>query len=333
MYSIILVDDERSLRESIEHLVDWRGNGFQLIGTAQNGLDALELIENGNMSDVVITDIKMPVMDGIELAKKLREEYPTIKIVFLSGYDEFQYAVEGIKLNVISYLLKPISKNEIEECLSELKEKLDVEVRAVNDMSRLSVEYHKNLELMKVSFLNSLLTESRFEGLNVELEDFLKTHNLEFLNSEKILFTIRFADNQFSNNIQKNTEFQRFSLLQIIQDIIKKYLESEVFLFSSYVVCIMTGTKEELDEVKDIFTKDIIDTTNKLIKEEVVIGVSENYLDIFKTRKAYRETLTALDYIKTDDEENIVFIGDVEKTASKTQFLDEIDEGSLLLAI
>lgn len=333
MYSIILVDDERSLRESIEHLVDWQGNGFQLIGTAQNGLDALELIENGSMPDVVITDIKMPVMDGIELAKKLREEYPTIKIVFLSGYDEFQYAVEGIKLNVISYLLKPISKNEIEECLSELKEKLDEEVRAVNDMSRIGVEYHKNLELMKVSFLNSLLTESRFEGLNVELEEFLKTHNLEFLNSEKILFTIRFADNQFSNNIQKNTEFQRFSLLQIIQDIIKKYLENEVFLFSSYVVCIMAGTKEELDEVKDIFTKDIIDTTNKLIKEEVVIGVSENYLDIFKTRKAYRETLTALDYIKTDDEENIVFIGDVEKTASKTQFLDEIDEGSLLLAI
>src|SRR5699024_11896584 len=109
---------------------------------------------------------------------------------------------------------------------------LDEEGRGVNDMSRISGEYHKNRELMKVSFLNSLLTESRFEGLNVELEEFLKTHNLEFLNSEKILFTIRFADNQFSNNIQKNTEFQRFSLLQIIQDIIKKYLENEVFLRS-----------------------------------------------------------------------------------------------------
>src|SRR5699024_12282821 len=118
------------------------------------------------------------------------------------------------------------------------------------------------------------------------------------------------------------------SLLQIIQDIIKKYLENEVFLFSSYVVCIMAGTKEELDEVKDIFTKDIIDTTNKLIKEEVVIGVSENYLDIFKTRKAYIETFTALDYIKKDDEENIIFFADVENTAYTTYFLDDIYEVS-----
>lgn len=69
MYSIILVDDERSLRESIEHLVDWNDNGFDLIGTAQNGLDALELMENKGIPDVIITDIKMPVMNGIELGK------------------------------------------------------------------------------------------------------------------------------------------------------------------------------------------------------------------------------------------------------------------------
>src|SRR5690625_3806383 len=117
MYSVILVDDERSLRESIERLVDWEGNGFELIGTAENGLDALELIGKKGVPDLVITDIKMPVMDGIEFAKTLREEYPSIKIAFLSGYDEFQYAVEGIRLNVVSYLLKPISKNEIEEFL------------------------------------------------------------------------------------------------------------------------------------------------------------------------------------------------------------------------
>src|SRR5699024_2790442 len=96
-----------------------------------------------------------------------------------------------------------------------------------------------------------------------------------------------------------------------------KYSESEVFLFSSYVVCILTGNLKELDEMKDILTKDIIASTLKLMNEKVVIGVSEYYLDIFKTSKAYRETLTALDYTKPEEEEYVVFIGDVENTSSK----------------
>ena len=334
MYSVILVDDERSLRESIERLVDWEGHGFQLIGTAENGLDAIELIEKEVVPDLVITDIKMPVMDGIDFAKALREDYPSIKIAFLSGYDEFQYAVEGIRLNVVSYLLKPISKNEIEEFLSNLKDSMDEEIYSVNDMSRISAEYNKNIELIKASFLNSLLTEYNFEGSEAGIFDFLKTHNMEFLNQEKILFTIRFSEPQIlKESPQENIEFQRFSLFQILQDIIEKYSENVVFLFSSYVVCILTGVPEELNDMKDIFAKDVIDTTKKLLNKDVVIGGSDPYQDIFGTRKAYRDTLTALDYTNSDVGENSVFISDVEKTSSRPEFLYKIDEGAFLLAL
>ena len=89
MYSILLVDDERSLRESISELVHWEENGFELMGMAENGLDALQLIEEVGAPDLLITDIKMPVMDGLELVKRVKQDYPTIKVVFLSGYDEF----------------------------------------------------------------------------------------------------------------------------------------------------------------------------------------------------------------------------------------------------
>lgn len=334
MYTAVLVDDERSLLESIEQLVDWEKHGFQILGTAQNGFDALELMSEDKIPDVVITDIKMPVMDGIELAKVLREEYPTIKIVFLSGYEEFQYAVEGIKLNVVSYLLKPISKNEIEECLDGLKKELDEEVKSVNDLSRVNDEYQKNIEMMRLSFLNSLLTEYSVEGKEAELSEFLETHNLNYLKDEKILVTIRFT-NDYSSKFQssKNKEFQRFSLFQIVQDVVKKYTKSEVFLFSSYVVCILTGTLDELENMIDIVTKDIIETTKKLLQVKVIIGVSENYKDLYHTRKAYRDTLTALDYALAEEEENIIFISDIEKTSARPQFLYEIDESSLLFAL
>lgn len=334
MYSVILVDDERSLRESIERLVDWEGQGFHLIGTAENGLDALELIENEGVPDLVITDIKMPVMNGIEFAKALREDYPSIKIAFLSGYDEFQYAVEGIRLNVVSYLLKPISKNEIEEFLNNLKEVMDEEIDSFNDISRISVEYNKNIELIKASFLNSLLTEYNFDGSESGILDFLKTHDLEFLNQEKVLFTVRFSKHQIlQENSQENIEFQRFSLFQILQDIIDKYSKNVVFLFSSYVVCILTGTAEELNDIKDIFAKDVIDTTKKILNKDVVIGGSDPYLDIFGTRNAYRDTLTALDYTNFDAGESSVFISDIEKTSTRPEFLYKIDEGAFLLAL
>lgn len=80
-----------------------------------------------NVPDILITDIRMPIMDGIELTKRVREKNPSVKIVFLSGYDDFEYAVDGIKLNILEYLLKPISINDLEKMLSKVRGKLDLE--------------------------------------------------------------------------------------------------------------------------------------------------------------------------------------------------------------
>lgn len=333
MYSIILVDDERSLRESVERLVEWEDNGFRLMGTAENGLDALQLMQKKGIPDVVITDIKMPVMDGIELAKHLREEYPTTKIVFLSGYDEFQYALAGIKLNVVSYLLKPISKKELEDCLRNLRKQLDEEKLAVTDEQRISREYFKNLEMMRFSFLTSLLTENHQLLPPNELDSFLKMHNLEFLKQNKILFTIQLASPQDQNAQENNREFRQFSLFKVIREIIQKYGMGDVILFSSYVICIVTGTEAELNENKEIITRDILETTHKLLNQMVHIGVSEQYTDIFQTKRAFRSSLTALDYTNSGEHGKAVFIDDIEKHPTQTIHFDELNENELVLAL
>lgn len=333
MYSVIFVDDERRLRESIEQIVAWEQNGFHLIGTAENGLDALQLMKKTKIPDLIITDIKMPVMDGIELAERLRDEYPTIKIVFLSGYDEFHYAVEGIKLNVVSYMLKPVSKDNVEECLLDIKDQLDEEMLAANDLNQLKENYNKNIELIKLSFLNSLITENYLEINRKELRLFLETQKLNYLEKPKMLLTIRFVKNSNKMNEPNNSEFKRFSLFQLVQDITGKYAESEVFLFSTYIVCILTGSEEGLYDISDIVTKDITETVRRRLKEEIVIGISEVYQDIFYTNKAYHSAIAALDYTKPEDNENVIFIADVENTSLNANFLDDLDENTLLLAI
>lgn len=101
-YSVLLVDDEEDVIEAITRKIDWRAMGYSLAGYAKNGLEALEIAEEKQI-DVVLTDIKMPYMDGLTLSHKLKERYPSIKIVIFSGFDEFEYAKEAIRLEAEEY--------------------------------------------------------------------------------------------------------------------------------------------------------------------------------------------------------------------------------------
>ena len=108
----MLVDDEEDVIQAILHKMDWEAMGYMKPEYAHNGLEALDLAEN-HTPDVVMTDIKMPYMDGLELSRKLKEQYPNIRIIIFSGFDEFEYAKEAIRLEAEEYILKPIDAGEL----------------------------------------------------------------------------------------------------------------------------------------------------------------------------------------------------------------------------
>ena len=112
LYTVIVADDEDELREAVCTMIPWEDYGFCLVGNASNGLDALQLVEK-HEPDLLLTDIRMPFISGIELARQVREIRPATNIAFLSGYDDFEYAKQAIQYNIISYLLKPISAEEL----------------------------------------------------------------------------------------------------------------------------------------------------------------------------------------------------------------------------
>ena len=126
LYKIIIVDDEEEIRLGIIKKIDWKSYGFQIIGEAENGQEALEKAEK-LQPDIIMTDIRMPFMDGLELGKKLSEVMPSSKIIVFSGCDDFEYAQKAIRLNVIEYVLKPINSVELIEMLKRLKIMLDKE--------------------------------------------------------------------------------------------------------------------------------------------------------------------------------------------------------------
>lgn len=124
MYSVFLVEDEIVIREGVKNLISWEEYGFIFYGEAPDGELAWPAIKNLK-PDIVITDIKMPFMDGLELSKLIRKELPDTTIVVLSGYDDFYYAQQAIQIGINQYLLKPLSKSQLVDVLLEIKRKKD----------------------------------------------------------------------------------------------------------------------------------------------------------------------------------------------------------------
>ena len=126
IYTVVVADDEDELREAVCTMIPWEALGFHLVGNASNGLDALELVERLE-PDLLLTDIRMPFISGIELARQVREIRPAMHIAFLSGFDDFEYAKQAIQYNIISYMLKPLTIEGLGAELRTIHEKIDAQ--------------------------------------------------------------------------------------------------------------------------------------------------------------------------------------------------------------
>lgn len=145
-YKVLLADDEKEIRQGIIQKIDWEANGFILAGDASNGREALELAEKIH-PDVVMTDIKMPFMSGLELGEILAVEMPLTKLVLFSGFDDFEYAKQAIKINASEYILKPVDSKEVTTLLQKLKKQLDHEMKERRDVEILRQNYIQSLPL------------------------------------------------------------------------------------------------------------------------------------------------------------------------------------------
>ncbi len=155
MYKLIVVDDETVIRRGLVHGNPWESWGFTIVGQAEDGLDAIQKIEE-QQPDVVLTDIRMPKYDGIQLMEYLNAYFPEIKIIILSGYSDFEYMNKSIKNNVFDYLLKPTQEEDFIELFSRLKEKLDSEKEekaSIKELEWAQQLLHLNASLMGVTKL------------------------------------------------------------------------------------------------------------------------------------------------------------------------------------
>jgi two-component system response regulator YesN len=162
VYSIFLVDDEELELEMMRDYIRWEEMGLYVAGTASNGREALEKIE-AIEPDIVLTDVQMPIMNGIDLAKKIRERYDWIQLTFLTGHDEFNYVKAALNVGAVGYLLKPLDLSEIESVIEKVKQRCE-EVRLKN----------RSMESTKANMLKELSYEKDIERTIHLVDDYQK---------------------------------------------------------------------------------------------------------------------------------------------------------------
>lgn len=151
MKKLLIVDDESLLRQGFMHMTDWPNHGFQIVGEAANGKEALEIIAQKS-PDIVVTDIKMPVMDGIELTKIIKQDYPQTQVVILSSYNDFEYVRETLRLGAFDYILKP--KMNFNDLLAVLEKAGSISYEGENQKSENSFSESRE------DFLNDLISNN-----------------------------------------------------------------------------------------------------------------------------------------------------------------------------
>ena len=162
MVKVFLVDDEIVIREGIRNSFPWEESGYTLVGEAPDGGIALPMIRDAN-PDILITDIRMPFMDGMQLCREVKRQMPWIGVVILSGYDDFTYARQAISLGVKEYLLKPVTAQELKEVLDRISARLTEERRAREDMALMRRRLHSGSQFVKEKLLSSLFTDEPME--------------------------------------------------------------------------------------------------------------------------------------------------------------------------
>lgn len=329
MYKLLIVDDEALVREAIQDQMDWERLGFECVGTCENGLEALTLIDR-HTPDVVLTDIGMPFMNGIELTRELSIRYPQVRVIIFTGYDEFDFAQQALKLQVVDFILKPITAAELETVISKVRHKLDGERGQIQDYEQLKRQLAESLPLLKERFLERLAT-SPMTGK--QMKEGFSYFDIEWNGSFVIELAIdvdEFVLGQPST--LSDEELIRFAIYNITQEVIAERSGTLIFRDreNRVLVLISSVNADELNDLSSQVADEIHNTITNYLPVKLSIGIGHvcNLAD--KVPRFHQSALAALDYRFVIGTNRIICISDIEQH-KRPELLSVLDWESELM--
>jgi two-component system response regulator YesN len=331
MIKLLVVDDEKFIRKGLITTIEWGKLDIEIVGEAENGKKALEKIKKFN-PQIIICDVKMPVMDGLEVARYICENGLNIKMIILSGYDDFKYAQKAIKYGVREYLLKPAGEENLIKSIINIKDIIEKEEKELKRKDIISAKLNASISISRENYLKNILY-----GYKKDLDDIDEKFKLLDINLESQFFTV------INLNIVegRNYNFELEEITQQINDIVKHHISiyfkiQDINISGSSMVFIINKPCN-MDEKE--FVRSIKEKGERIIKElqrrlniQSFIGIGYNYIFAKDIRKSFHEALISFSYAKNRSK-NILYIGDfkLDKLINNTAIFDKGKEFELTL--
>lgn len=328
LYNVLLVDDEADVLQAMKKKIDWEALGFCLAGTAENGQEALEKAEQLHI-DVVMTDIKMPYMDGLTLCKNLKQSYRNMKVIIYSGFDDFEFAREAVHLEAEEYLLKPISAGDMEAAFSKVRKKLDQEYDEYRNLNRLSEYYRKSLPAMREQLVMGIL-EGRIAGERARA--MMETYEI-CLDSPFYVVAALYMDVNPREEQPQPAQLFTLSLKDMVQD----YLKNRTRFFSTafldqVIVIFMLDEREEIDQV--LYHLDQICKMGfHVLKSSVTAAVGQICANTDALHTSYEEAVNAMEYRSILGSGQVLYINDIEPCSEENILVTEHEFQNLVHAV
>lgn len=281
MIKVFLAEDEVIIRKSIKNNVEWKKHGYELVGEAGDGEMALPLIKELK-PDILITDIKMPFMDGVELGKILKTEMPDLSVIFLTGYDDFSYAKEAISIGVAEYLMKPVTGEQLIAALDKVKNQIEEKKILTDNMTRLEQESHKNVQIKRYRFFGELVRSKMPVSKLIKMGNEL---GISVMASTYTVVLLKYYFNHTDDEERKRQAEEAGRLLSQSESL------EHVVMFQrateGYIFLLKAQSDEDIDKIRETFLNKVVEIASGFEDIGYFIGVGETVHRVHEISRSY----------------------------------------------
>lgn len=312
MYRVMIVDDESVIRQGLQQVVPFESLGFCVVGDASNGVEAVHKSEE-LQPDLIITDIRMPLMDGLTMCRTIQKTLPTVRFLILSGFGDFEYTQQAIDLNVLGYYLKPISAHEFAHVLEETRRKLDHEFEQRQNTTRLRRLFDQNLPNLQEKLLVSMLQGGESGEQLLEKGQHL---SLNLRAQQYVLALSRISDAASAMHTSgiEDEQLMAFAVQNIAQETLPPAPAAHLFHFNSMLATLFLF--DQCDEENLNLVAGWMDTVSKTVRHylgaTLFTGISSPCHSPDHLANCAREAISALEESVFANAEPVVLITDVE---------------------